>query len=81
MNYVVYIAGGVSATFFIALAIIIVKVFVTRKLPSNHYTPFDYITAHSQVEFHEEKQEKEEDDDHGDDKNKNTPTVEEYIRG
>jgi hypothetical protein len=40
------------------------------KLPSNNYTPFDYITAHSQVEFHNEKQEKEDNDDQGDDKTK-----------
>nr|WP_276203442.1 hypothetical protein [Paenibacillus wynnii] len=30
----------------------IVKILLTRKLPSNNYTPFDYITAHSLVEFH-----------------------------
>ncbi|ASA26191.1 hypothetical protein B9T62_05185 [Paenibacillus donghaensis] len=53
------------------LGIIIVKILLTRKLPSNNYTPFDYITAHSLVEFHDEKKEIEDNADHGDDKDKN----------
>ncbi|MFC3746928.1 DUF3951 domain-containing protein [Paenibacillus sp. GCM10012306] len=55
----------------ILLAIIIIKILLTRKLPSNNYTPFDYITAQALVEFHDEKKEIEENADHGDDKDKN----------
>ncbi|MCG7407304.1 DUF3951 domain-containing protein [Paenibacillus sp. ACRRX] len=54
------------------LVIISLKIIRGRALPSNDYTPFDYITGQSSVEFHEEKQEKEEEDDEGDDKDKNT---------
>ncbi|WP_337104202.1 DUF3951 domain-containing protein [Paenibacillus sp. YIM B09110] len=71
MNIVLLISVGVFGIFFLSLGIVIVKMLLKRGLPSNNYTPFDYITAHSLVEFHDEKQEKEEDEDHGDDKNKN----------
>lgn len=53
------------------LGIISFKIIAGKGLPYNNYTPFDYITGQSSVEFHEEKQEKEEDDDQGDDKEKN----------
>jgi len=43
-----------------------------KELPSNHYTPFDYIMGQSAAPFHVEKEEHEEQDDQGDDKNKNT---------
>lgn len=55
----------------VLLGIISSKIIAGKGLPDNNYTPFDYITSQSSVEFHEEKQEKEEDDDQGDDKEKN----------
>lgn len=71
MNFVLIMSVGICGIFFLVLAIIIIRMLLKRGLPSNNYTPFDYITAHSHVEFHDEKQEKEENEDHGDDKNKN----------
>ena len=44
------------------------KKFVKREHVEVHYTPFDYITAQSSVEFHDEKEDHEEQDGHGDDK-------------
>lgn len=37
-----------------------------KTLPDNNYTPFDYITAQSPVELHEEKEFREEEDKQGD---------------
>ncbi|UQZ37172.1 DUF3951 domain-containing protein [Paenibacillus sp. PK3_47] len=71
MNFVQVTLVGSFGLVNILLGIIIVKLLLTRKLPSNNYTPFDYITAHSLVEFHDEKKEIEENADHGDDKDKN----------
>ncbi|ETT49307.1 MULTISPECIES: DUF3951 domain-containing protein [Paenibacillus] len=71
MRLVLFMLAGVGAIFYLSLGIIIVKVILTRKLPNNNYTPFDYITAQSPVEFHDEKKEIEENADHGDDKDKN----------
>ena len=71
MNVVQFMLVGVGAIFYLSLGIIIIKILLTRKLPSNNYTPFDYITAHTQFEFHDEKKEIEENADHGDDKDKN----------
>ncbi|MCM3236183.1 DUF3951 domain-containing protein [Heyndrickxia oleronia] len=39
------------------IGFIIFKIIKNRMLPNNSYTPFDYITAQSTVEFHEEKEE------------------------
>lgn len=71
MKLVLFMLTVVGAIFYLSLGIIIIKVLITRKLPSNNYTPFDYITAQSVVEFHDEKKEIEEEADHGDDKDKN----------
>ncbi|MEK5237578.1 DUF3951 domain-containing protein [Paenibacillus sp. FSL L8-0470] len=71
MNLVQLILVGAFGIVNLLLGIIIVKILLTRKLPSNNYTPFDYITAYSLVEFHDEKKEIEENADHGDDKDKN----------
>ncbi|MFF2888018.1 DUF3951 domain-containing protein [Paenibacillus sp. NPDC057967] len=71
MNFVLYMSIGVCGIFFLSLAFVIGKMLIKKGLPSNNYTPFDYISAHSHVEFHDEKQEKEENEDQGDDKNKN----------
>ncbi|MEH7356790.1 DUF3951 domain-containing protein [Neobacillus drentensis] len=53
------------------IGIITYKIIKSRTLPNNNYTPFDYITAQTTVEFHEEKEEKEEESKQGDDKEKN----------
>jgi len=72
MNFLISISVLIGACSIIFLPMyILVKAFVKRELPSNNYTPFDYITAQSPVEFHDEKLEKEENEEHGDDKNKN----------
>ncbi|MFD0587878.1 DUF3951 domain-containing protein [Paenibacillus sp. GCM10027627] len=71
MNASLLLLLGVPSALFLILAIVIGKMIVTKEAPSNAYTPFDHITGHSQVEFHDEKQEKEQEDDQGDDKNKN----------
>jgi Protein of unknown function (DUF3951) len=54
----------------VLIAVITFKIIKNKELPSNSYTPFDYITGQSNVEFHEEKEEKEEDNAKGDDKDK-----------
>ncbi|PEW08995.1 DUF3951 domain-containing protein [Priestia megaterium] len=46
------------------IMIVIIKTVFRRKLPSNYYTPFDYISAQTTEEFHEEKE-----DENGDSKN------------
>lgn len=53
------------------IGIVIYKIIAKKELPDSHYTPFDYITAQTAVEFHEEKEEKEQEDEQGDDKDKN----------
>jgi hypothetical protein len=59
-----------SVLVFVWLGIVTFKILRKRELPIYHYTPFDYITAHTTVEFHEEKEEHEDEDDQGDDKEK-----------
>ncbi|MCD9023974.1 DUF3951 domain-containing protein [Cohnella silvisoli] len=71
MNTGLYGIGAISLLIFVLLGIVISKMIRKKELPNSHYTPFDYITGHSPVEFHEEKQEHEDEDDQGDDKNKN----------
>jgi hypothetical protein len=63
--------------FVFLICLIAIKVITKKKLSDYNYTPFDYITAHTNIEFHEEKEEKEEDDDQGDDKNKNERNIKE----
>ena len=41
-----------------------------KEIPDSRYTPFDYITGQTTVEFQEQKEEKEEQNDQGDDKDK-----------
>ncbi|MED3916381.1 DUF3951 domain-containing protein [Priestia megaterium] len=43
----------------IPLLMIIVKTVWQRKLPRNYYTPFDYLAAQTEEEFHEEQNERE----------------------
>jgi len=62
---------SIAVPIILLLGIIISKMIRMKELPDSRYTPFDYITGHSKVEFHEQKEEKEEKDEEGDDKNKN----------
>ncbi|AVX08780.1 DUF3951 domain-containing protein [Priestia megaterium] len=50
----------------IPLLIIIVKTVWHRKLPRNYYTPFDYLAAQTEEEFHEEQNEREIEEREGD---------------
>ena len=50
----------------IPLMIIIVKTVWHRKLPRNYYTPFDYLAAQTEEEFHEEQTEREIEEREGD---------------
>ncbi|WP_239617306.1 DUF3951 domain-containing protein [Cohnella mopanensis] len=72
MNSALYGIASISIfiIFVLLLGIAILK--KLSKLPTSHYnyTPFDNITGHSSVEFHEEKEEHEDEDDQGDDKDK-----------
>ena len=52
----------------VPVIMITVKTIRKRKLPSNYYTPFDYISAQTNAEFHEEKEETKEDNENGDKK-------------
>jgi hypothetical protein len=60
-----------SILIIILIALIAVKIMTKKELPSSNYTPFDYITGQTNIEFHEEKEETEEENDKGDDKDKN----------
>ncbi|TYR80337.1 DUF3951 domain-containing protein [Priestia megaterium] len=53
----------------VPIMIVIIKTVFRRKLPSNYYTPFDYISAQTTEEFHEEKEEIKREDENGDSKN------------
>jgi hypothetical protein len=50
----------------IPLLIITVKTVWQRKLPRNYYTPFDYLAAQTEEEFHEEHNEREIEEKEGD---------------
>jgi len=54
----------------VPIMIVIIKTVFRRKLPSNYYTPFDYISAQTTEEFHEEKEEIKKEDENGDSKNR-----------
>lgn len=70
MDLTMYFIIGIFGPIFILLAIIVAKMFKLKALPDSRYTPFDYATGQTNVEFHEEKEEKEDEDEQGDDKNK-----------
>ncbi|WP_195576766.1 DUF3951 domain-containing protein [Paenibacillus sp. 1001270B_150601_E10] len=59
----------------VLLSIIAVKIIRGRALPDVYYTPLDYITGQSEVEFHEEKEDHEEDDDQGEGKRRSKQKV------
>lgn len=71
MDFSVYMMLGATGGITLLGGAVFIRALRNKRWPANNYTPFDYITAQSKVEFHEMKQEKEEDDSHGDDKNKN----------
>ncbi|SDD47099.1 Protein of unknown function [Priestia aryabhattai B8W22] len=48
------------------MIIIIIKTVWHRKLPRNYYTPFDYLAAQTEEEFHEEQNERELEEKEGD---------------
>lgn len=50
----------------IPLMIIMIKTVWHRKLPRNYYTPFDYLAAQTEEEFHEEQNERELEEKEGD---------------
>ncbi|MEI2378580.1 DUF3951 domain-containing protein [Priestia megaterium] len=50
----------------IPLLFIIVKTVWQRKLPRDYYTPFDYLAAQTEEEFHEEQNERELEEKEGD---------------
>ncbi|MDC7769733.1 DUF3951 domain-containing protein [Priestia megaterium] len=50
----------------IPLMIIMIKTVWQRKLPRNYYTPFDYLAAQTEEEFHEEQNERELEEKAGD---------------
>lgn len=68
LDYSLIMILGIAAPIVTLLAIIIVKMIRGREIPNSNYTPFDYITGHTPVEFHEEKEAKEERNGQGDDK-------------
>ncbi|QJD87470.1 DUF3951 domain-containing protein [Cohnella herbarum] len=72
MNTTLSVVALISVFIIFTLLIGIVIFKKLSKLSTSHYnyTPFDNITGHSSVEFHEEKEEHEDEDDQGDDKDK-----------
>ncbi|WP_284645307.1 DUF3951 domain-containing protein [Paenibacillus silviterrae] len=71
MDIFIVFTLGFSGCIILLVSIIAIKVITKKKLPDNNYTPFDYITAQTNIEFHQEKEGKEEETDKGDDKYKN----------
>ncbi len=52
----------------VPIVVVVIKTVFRRKLPSNYYTPFDYISAQTTEEFHEEKEEIKKEDENEDSK-------------
>ena len=71
MNITPIIILSLIVPIIVLLVIIGLKIIRGNPLPSSDYTPFDYITGHTSIEFQDQKQDQEEDDDQGDDKHKN----------
>ncbi|MFB9326227.1 DUF3951 domain-containing protein [Paenibacillus aurantiacus] len=71
MDFSVYMILGATGSIMLLLGAVLIQALRNRRWPSNDYTPFDYITAQSKIEFHDVEQDNDDDDDHGDDKNKN----------
>lgn len=75
MDILIVFFLGFSGIMILLIAFIAIKVLTNKKLPDNNYTPFDYITAQTNIEFHEEKEEREESSDKGNDKDKNQKKI------
>lgn len=71
MHLFLYFTTAFTGLLIILIAIVSSKMIAKKAIPDSYYTPFDYITAQTSVEFHEEKEDKEEEDEQGDDKDKN----------
>lgn len=71
-QFTLYAMLSLIVPILVLLGIISGKIIAGKGIPNSDYTPFDQITGHTPIEFHEEKQEKEEDDEQGDDKDKNS---------
>jgi hypothetical protein len=69
-DFGLYVTLSLIVPILVLLLIITFKMIAGKKIPNSDYTPFDYITGQTPVEFHEEKKEKEQKDDQGDDKDK-----------
>ena len=57
------------------IVLVVYRMVFKKSIPDNLYTPFDYITSQTTVEFHEEKEEKEEEAEQGDKKSKNKKSL------
>ncbi|MCR8641876.1 DUF3951 domain-containing protein [Paenibacillus sp. N1-5-1-14] len=69
-NFGLFVMLSLIVPILALLLIISIKIVKGKKLPESNYTPFDYITGQTTVEFHEQKEAKEENDDQGDDKDR-----------
>ncbi|MCJ8012423.1 DUF3951 domain-containing protein [Paenibacillus sp. KQZ6P-2] len=71
MNAILFLMFSFTVILIALIGIIAFKIVKKKQLPDCYYTPFDYITGQTTVEFHEEKEEEEEENGQGDDKDKN----------
>ncbi|MFS1512738.1 DUF3951 domain-containing protein [Chengkuizengella sp. SCS-71B] len=69
MSFSFYFFLFVSGFITLLIGYIVVRTFLKKEIPDNPYTPFDYITGQSDVEFRDEKEEIEQDNDEDGDKN------------
>lgn len=72
MNIFIFSMCSFAGLLTALIGIIVFKIIKKKNLPNSYYTPFDYITGQTNVEFHEEKEEEEQENGLGDDKDKNT---------
>lgn len=68
MNPIDMMAIGFPGAIVILVLIGFYKVFVKKRVVSPFYTPFDEVTGHTEVEFHEEQVILAEDEESGDNK-------------
>ena len=69
-DFGMYLILSLIVPILVLLGIVISKMIRLKEIPDSRYTPFDYITGQTTVEFQEQKEEKEEQNDQGDDKDK-----------
>lgn len=75
-DFGLYVVLSLIVPIIVLLLIITLKIIKGKQIPNSDYTPLDYITGQTPIEFHEEKKEKEHKDDQGDDKDKHNPMKE-----